>query len=55
MRDSTNALYSASGHLLFMDGDTLMAQAFDAINTLAADLPPVSITVVLKWTAGLKK
>jgi Tol biopolymer transport system component len=24
------------------------------INTLAADLPPVSITVVLNWTAGLK-
>jgi serine/threonine protein kinase len=25
------------------------------INTLAADVPPVSITVVLNWTAGLKK
>jgi Tol biopolymer transport system component len=25
------------------------------INTQAADLPPVSITVVLNWTAGLKK
>jgi hypothetical protein len=25
------------------------------INTLTADLPPVSITVVLNWTAGLKK
>jgi hypothetical protein len=25
------------------------------INTLAADQPPVSITVVLNWTAGLKK
>ena len=24
------------------------------INTVAADLPPVSITVVLNWTAALK-
>jgi Tol biopolymer transport system component len=27
---STNVLYASSGHLLFMDGDTLMGQAFDA-------------------------
>jgi hypothetical protein len=27
---NTNGLYSSSGHLLFMDGNTLMAQAFDA-------------------------
>jgi Tol biopolymer transport system component/predicted Ser/Thr protein kinase len=30
LRGNTNASYSTSGHLLFMNGDTLMAQAFDA-------------------------
>jgi hypothetical protein len=30
IRGMTNALYSPSGHLLFMDGTTLMGQAFDA-------------------------
>jgi eukaryotic-like serine/threonine-protein kinase len=30
IRGNTNARYSSSGHLLFMDGDTLMGQAFDA-------------------------
>jgi Tol biopolymer transport system component/predicted Ser/Thr protein kinase len=30
IRGNTNSLYSPSGHLLFMDGDTLMGQAFDA-------------------------
>jgi predicted Ser/Thr protein kinase len=30
IRGNTNALYSPSGHLLFMDGNTLMGQAFNA-------------------------
>jgi Tol biopolymer transport system component/predicted Ser/Thr protein kinase len=30
IRGNTNALYSPSGHMLFMNGDTLMAQPFDA-------------------------
>src|SRR5262249_52740825 len=30
IRGNTNALYSPSGYILFMDGDTLMGQAFDA-------------------------
>jgi len=30
IRGLTNALYSPSGHLLFMSGDTLMGQAFNA-------------------------
>jgi hypothetical protein len=30
VRGNTAALYAPSGHLLFLDGDTLMGQAFDA-------------------------
>jgi serine/threonine protein kinase/Tol biopolymer transport system component len=30
IRGSTTALYAPSGHVLFVDGDTLMGQAFDA-------------------------
>jgi Tol biopolymer transport system component len=29
IRGNTNALYAPSGHVLFLDGDTLMGQAFD--------------------------
>ena len=29
-RNTTSALYAPSGHVLFLDGDTLMGQAFDA-------------------------
>jgi Tol biopolymer transport system component len=30
IRGNTSALYAPSGHVLFLDGDTLMGQAFDA-------------------------
>ena len=30
IRGNTTALYAPSGHVLFLDGDTLMGQAFDA-------------------------
>src|SRR5262249_26020633 len=34
-----NALHASSGHLLFLDGDTLMAQAFDAERLELRDQP----------------